>query len=463
MVELQGYIDRIVFRNEENGYSVLCMKEGNKEEFLVGVFPDVSEGEYLTARGEMNVHPIYGKQLRVQEYEFTAPSDAASTLKYLSSGAIKGIGEALATRIVKKFGDDTFRIMEEEPERLAEVKGISMRKALEISGAVAGKRDLRQAMLFLQQYGITQNLGMKIYNFYQGRLYQVIRENPYKLADDIDGVGFRIADEIASKAGILPDSDFRIRSGILYVLEQATGQGHTCLPMDQLMQEARRLLGVEIDSMNDRIMDLIMDKKIVVKTKEDIQMVYSSVSYYTELTIAQMLKDLNIKDTITSDEIAAKIKAIETEQDIALDERQRLAVSEAVNNGLTIITGGPGTGKTTTIRTIIRYFEKEGLDILLAAPTGRAAKRMKEATGCEAKTVHRLLELSGMVGEGATSFGRNEDNPLETDVVIIDEVSMVDIFLMKSLLRALVPGMRLILVGDVNQLPSVGPGNVLRD
>ena len=463
MVELQGYIDRIVFRNEENGYSVLCMKEGNKEEFLVGVFPDVSEGEYLTARGEMNVHPIYGKQLRVQEYEFTAPSDAASTLKYLSSGAIKGIGEALATRIVKKFGDDTFRIMEEEPERLAEVKGISMRKALEISGAVAGKRDLRQAMLFLQQYGITQNLGMKIYNFYQGRLYQVIRENPYKLADDIDGVGFRIADEIASKAGILPDSDFRIRSGILYVLEQATGQGHTCLPMDQLMQEARRLLGVEIDSMNDRIMDLIMDKKIVVKTKEDIQMVYSSVSYYTELTIAQMLKDLNIKDTITSDEIAAKIKAIETEQDIALDERQRLAVSEAVNNGLTIITGGPGTGKTTTIRTIIRYFEKEGLDILLAAPTGRAAKRMKEATGCEAKTVHRLLELSGMVGEGATSFGRNEDNPLETDVVIIDEVSMVDIFLMKSLLRALVPGMRLILVGDVDQLPSVGPGNVLKD
>ena len=469
MVELQGYIDRIVFRNEENGYSVLCMKEGNKEEFLVGVFPDVSEGEYLTARGEMNVHPIYGKQLRVQEYEFTAPGDAASTLKYLSSGAVKGIGETLATRIVKMFGDDTFRIMEEEPERLAEVKGISPRKAMEIAGAVAGKRDLRQAMLFLQQYGISQNLGMKIYNFYQSRLYQVIRENPYRLADDIDGVGFRIADEIATKAGILPDSDFRIRSGILYVLEQATGQGHTCLPMEQVMQEARRLLGVEIDSMNDRIMDLIMDKKIVVKTKisfdtgEEIQMVYSSGSYYTELSIAQMLKDLNIKDTITPEEISQKIEAIEKEQDISLDERQRLAVSEAVNNGLTIITGGPGTGKTTTIRTIIHYFEKEGLDILLAAPTGRAAKRMKEATGCEAKTIHRLLELSGIVGEGATSFGRNEDNPLETDVVIIDEMSMVDVFLMKSLLRALVPGMRLVLVGDVNQLPSVGPGNVLRD
>ncbi len=469
MVELQGYIERIVFRNEESGYSVLCMKEGNKEEFLVGVFPDVSEGEYMTARGEMNVHPIYGKQLRVQEYEFTAPGDAASTLKYLSSGAVKGIGEALAARIVKKFGDDTFRIMEEEPERLAEVKGISMRKALEISGAVAGKRDLRQAMLFLQQYGIRQNLGMKIYNFYQSRLYQVIRENPYRLADDIDGVGFHIADEIAAKAGILPDSDFRIRSGILYVLEQATAQGHTCLPMEQVMQEARRLLTVELDSVNDIIMDLIIDKKIVVKTKkqpdteEEIQMVYSSLGYYTELSIAQMLKDLNIKDTITPEEISGKIQAIEKEQNISLDERQRLAVSEAVNNGLTIITGGPGTGKTTTIRTIIHYFEKEGLDILLAAPTGRAAKRMKEATGREAKTIHRLLELSGMVGEGATSFGRNEDNPLETDVVIIDEMSMVDVFLMKSLLRALVPGMRLILVGDVNQLPSVGPGNVLRD
>ncbi len=469
MVELQGYIERIVFRNEESGYSVLCMKEGNKEEFLVGVFPDVSEGEYMTARGEMNVHPIYGKQLRVQEYEFTAPGDAASTLKYLSSGAVKGIGEALAARIVKKFGDDTFRIMEEAPERLAEVKGISMRKALEISGAVAGKRDLRQAMLFLQQYGIRQNLGMKIYNFYQSRLYQVIRENPYRLADDIDGVGFHIADEIAAKAGILPNSDFRIRSGILYVLEQATAQGHTCLPMEQVMQEARRLLTVELDSVNDIIMDLIIDKKIVVKTKkqpdteEEIQMVYSSLGYYTELSIAQMLKDLNIKDTITPEEISRKIQAIEKEQNISLDERQRLAVSEAVNNGLTIITGGPGTGKTTTIRTIIHYFEKEGLDILLAAPTGRAAKRMKEATGCEAKTIHRLLELSGMVGEGVTSFGRNEDNPLETDVVIIDEMSMVDVFLMKSLLRALVPGMRLILVGDVNQLPSVGPGNVLRD
>lgn len=469
MVELQGYIERIVFRNEESGYSVLCMKEGNKEEFLVGVFPDVSEGEYMTARGEMNVHPIYGKQLRVQEYEFTAPGDAASTLKYLSSGAVKGIGEALAARIVKKFGDDTFRIMEEEPERLAEVKGISMRKAMEISGAVAGKRDLRQAMLFLQQYGIRQNLGMKIYNFYQSRLYQVIRENPYRLADDIDGVGFHIADEIAAKAGILPNSDFRIRSGILYVLEQATAQGHTCLPMEQVMQEARRLLTVELDSVNDIIMDLIIDKKIVVKTKkqpdteDEIQMVYSSLGYYTELSIAQMLKDLNIKDTITPEEISGKIQAIEKEQNISLDECQRLAVSEAVNNGLTIITGGPGTGKTTTIRTIIHYFEKEGLDILLAAPTGRAAKRMKEATGCEAKTIHRLLELSGMVGEGATSFGRNEDNPLETDVVIIDEMSMVDVFLMKSLLRALVPGMRLILVGDVNQLPSVGPGNVLRD
>ena len=461
---VEGYVEKIVFRNAENGYTVLSLSSEDEDELTcVGTFSFINEGEYVKLKGTMTAHNVYGEQLRVESYEVKEPTDLVSMERYVGSGAIKGVGPALAARMVRHFKEDTFRIIEDEPERLTEVKGISERISREIAIQFEEKRELRSAMLFLQQYGITQNLGMKIYNFYQGRLYQVIRENPYKLADDIDGVGFRIADEIASKAGILPDSDFRIRSGILYVLEQATGQGHTCLPMDQLMQEARRLLGVEIDSMNDRIMDLIMDKKIVVKTKEDIQMVYSSVSYYTELTIAQMLKDLNIKDTITSDEIAAKIKAIETEQDIALDERQRLAVSEAVNNGLTIITGGPGTGKTTTIRTIIRYFEKEGLDILLAAPTGRAAKRMKEATGCEAKTVHRLLELSGMVGEGATSFGRNEDNPLETDVVIIDEVSMVDIFLMKSLLRALVPGMRLILVGDVNQLPSVGPGNVLRD
>lgn len=463
MEELQGYVERIVFRNEENGYSVLCMKDGNKEQFLVGVFPDISEGEYLTARGEMTVHPIYGRQLKVTEYEFTAPGDAASTLKYLSSGAVKGIGEALAARIVKKFGDDTFRIMEEEPERLAEVKGISQRKAMEISGAIAGKKEMRQAMLFLQQYGISQNLGMKIYNFYQSRLYQVIRENPYRLADDIDGVGFRIADEIASKAGILPDSDFRIKSGLQYVLEQAVGQGHTCLPMDSLLEEAERLLGVSQLQMEDQVTDLMMNKKLVVKTQDGQHMVYSSLCYYTELAIAQMLKELNIQDTITSAEIEKKISAIEEEQELCLDEMQRLAVAEAVNNGLTIITGGPGTGKTTTIRTIIRYFEKEGLDILLAAPTGRAAKRMKEATGREAKTVHRLLELSGLVEEKRTSFGRNEDNPLETDVVIIDEVSMVDVFLMNSLLKAMVPGMRLVLVGDVNQLPSVGPGNVLKD
>ena len=472
MEQIEGYVERVVFHNEENGYSVLCIKQGNKEEFLVGVFPEISEGEYLTARGEVNVHPIYGKQLKVSEYEFTAPKDSESTIKYLSSGAIKGIGEALAARIVKKFGDDTFRIMEEEPERLAEVKGISIRKSMEISGAVAGKRDMREAMLFLQNYGINQNLGMKIYTYYQSRLYQIIRENPYKLAEDIDGIGFRIADEIASKAGILPDSDFRIRSGILYVLEQSMGQGHTCLPMQQLVKEAENILGIELEQINEHMMDLVMDKKIIVKklresgleeNMEAVSMVYSSLCYYTELSIAQMLKELNIKDTITPKEIECKIQEIEKEQNIELDIRQRLAVAEAVNNGLTVITGGPGTGKTTTIRTIIRYFEKEGLDILLAAPTGRAAKRMQEATGRETKTVHRLLELTGLVGEGAVSFGRNEDNPLETDVVIIDEVSMVDIFLMKSLLRAIVPGMRLILVGDVNQLPSVGPGNVLRD
>lgn len=470
MEELRGYVEHIVFRNDENGYTVLNIKDGAKEHCLVGVFADISEGEYVIAHGDITVHKIYGRQLKVSDYEITEPSDAASMLRYLSAGAVKGIGEALAKRIVKKFGDDTFRVMEEEPEKLAQVKGISARKAMEISGSFAEKRDLRQAMLFLQEYGISQNLAVKIYSFYGSRIYGIIKENPYKLAEDIDGVGFKIADDIAARAGIKVDSDFRIRSGILYVLEQASGQGHTCLPRRVLLIESGRLLGVPEEGMNDRLSDLVIERKLIVKMQGGIEMVYSALCYRTELSVARMLSDLNIRDTISPQEIEKKCAEIEAELRITLDDMQRLAVAEAVNDGLTIITGGPGTGKTTTIRTIIEYFEREGLDILLAAPTGRAAKRMTEATGREAKTIHRLLELSGQVSDdtqesarAAASFSRNEDNPLETDVVIIDEVSMVDIFLMKSLLTAMVPGMRLILVGDVNQLPSVGPGCVLKD
>lgn len=464
MNQVEGYIERIVYRNEDNGYSVLTVAEGNKERCLVGVFPFISEGEYICASGDMIHHPMYGDQMKVNEYHFSAPSDAASTERYLGSGAIRGIGAGLAGRIVKQFGDDTFRIIEEEPERLAEVKGISERKALEIAAVVAEKREARQGMLFLQQYGISMNLAAKIYNTYGPRLYTVIRENPYQMADDIAGVGFKIADEIARKGGIHTDSDYRIRSGLYYTLIQAVSQGHTYLPEAMLIQNAAKILDVEEDSIGKHIMDMVMDKKLIVKQQGEVKAVFASIYYYMELNIAKMLHDLNIHDSIPLETIRKNIERIERTEGITLDDKQREAASEAINNGLTIITGGPGTGKTTTINTILHYFNQEGLDILLAAPTGRAAKRMTEATGYEAQTIHRMLEVSGGMDNASTGhFARNEENPLEADVIIIDEVSMVDINLMYALLRAVSVGMRLILVGDVNQLPSVGPGNILKD
>ena len=390
--------------------------------------------------------------------------------RYLASGAVKGIGAVMAARIVKRFKKDTFRIIEEEPERLTEVKGISQKKAMEIADQLQEKKDMRAAMIFLQQYGITSSLAVKIYNQYGPELYTVLKNNPYRLADDISGVGFRIADEIAMRAGIRADSDFRIRSGILYSLMRASSAGHVYLPMDELTAYTGRLLQVELDSIEKHVMDLAMDKKVVIKAEESKAqegrtLIYTAAYYYMELNSARLLHDLNIEADIPEQEIEKKLSVIEKDAEIELDELQRRAVIEAVKHGLTVITGGPGTGKTTTINAIIKYFEEEYLEVLLAAPTGRAAKRMTEATGCEAKTIHRLLELNGGSSEatGNAVFERNEQNPLEADVIIIDEMSMVDISLMHALLKAINIGTRLILVGDVNQLPSVGPGNVLKD
>ncbi len=398
------------------------------------------------------------------------PQDSLAMERYLGSGAIKGIGAALAARIVRKFGDDTLRIIEEEPERLAEVKGISERKAREIADQVEEKADMRKAMMFLQQYGITQTLGMKIYRQYGQEMYGVLKENPYKMAEDIPGVGFKIADEIAARIGIHTDSDYRIRSGILYILLQASGEGHVYLPKEVLLKRARDLLGVEQEYMEKHLMDLSIERKIVIREIKregaPVQTAVYAASYYqVELHVAQMLHTLNLQDTVKEDVLEEKIERIQRGTGVELDEKQKEAVREAVKNGLLIITGGPGTGKTTTINAIIRYFEMEDLDICLAAPTGRAAKRMTETTGYEAKTIHRLLELSGGPEQAQENvrFERNAQNPLEADVIIIDEMSMVDIFLMHALLSAVVSGTRLILVGDVNQLPSVGPGSVLKD
>lgn len=461
----KGYVEHIVFRNNDNGYTVFQLVSEEEELTCVGLFSVLAEGELVQVSGYMKEHPLYGEQLQVEQYELLAPEDETAMERYLGSGAIKGIGAAMAARIVRRFKGDTFRIIEEEPERLAEVKGISEKKAIEISAQMEEKKDLRQAMMFLTQYGISVSLAVKIYQQYGNRTYQVVEENPYRLADDISGIGFKIADEIASRIGIHTDSDYRIRSGLLYVLLQATGEGHTCLPKEDLLHRASALLGVEKEQMETQLMNLCMDRKLVMKEQNGKVMVWYGQYYYMELNVAKMLHDLNLECEMEESQIVKKLSKVEKQASITLDEMQRKAVVEAVKNGVLVITGGPGTGKTTTINAIIRYFETEDMEILLAAPTGRAAKRMTEATGWEAVTIHRLLELSGVPSDdrSTASFERNEENPLEADVIIIDEMSMVDIFLMNALLKAVSVGTRLILVGDINQLPSVGPGCVLKD
>ncbi len=466
MAAVRGFVEKIKYRNEDNGYTVLSLAAEDDEYILVGTFPYITEGEMIDASGTMTEHPIYGEQLQVESYEIRTLEDADAMERYLASGAIKGVGAALAARIVRRFKADTFRIMEEEPERLAEVKGISEKMAMSIAEQMEEKRGMRQATMFLQKYGISVNLAVKIYQEYGQRMYGIIEENPYRLADDIPGVGFKMADEIARKVGIFTDSDYRIKSGVLYTLLQAVGNGHTYLPEEELLASASDLLRVDPEQIREQLMDLQMEKKLVVKNQGERRIIYASQYYYLELNSAKMLLDLNIRGDFDQDGIRKKLDRIQREEKLELDEMQLQAVAGAVENGLLIITGGPGTGKTTTINTIIRYFEEAGMEILLAAPTGRAAKRMTEATGMEARTIHRLLEITGAPDDKNTSgmhFERNEENPLDADVIIIDEMSMVDIYLLHALLKAVTVGTRLILVGDVNQLPSVGPGNVLRD
>ncbi len=487
MDTVTGYVDHIIYQNKENGYAVVALVTEGEELVCVGSFHTIETGETLELEGNFVEHPLYGMQLKVEQAQRVQPDDETSMVRYLGSGAIKGVGESLAARIVKKFGRDSFRVIEEEPERLVEIKGISERKAREIAEQMLEKKDVREAYVFLQKYGISNTLAVKIFNRYGMELYGIMKENPYKLAEDIDGIGFKKADEIAAKVGIHTDSDFRVRSGIMYALFQAAGEGHTYLPDGILMKRTAELLMLREEVIALQLSNLAMDKKLVIKKAGEEKRIYASSYYYAELNCARMLHDLNIMVSDTGAEgqketeelkIKRLLQELEKEQGIILDDLQKRAVLQSVRSGVMILSGGPGTGKTTTINTIIRYFETEGMDILLAAPTGRAAKRMTEATGYEARTIHRLLEINGaMEGSSAkpeedsawqkegkrAQFERNEENPLETDVVIIDEMSMVDIHLFKSLLSAVSVGTRLIMVGDVDQLPSVGPGQVLQD
>lgn len=464
MEKIKGYVEHIVYRNEENGYTVFHLNNDNGELTCVGKFHYIEEGELLELEGEYTMHKLYGSQLQVESSRVCAPEDLASIERYLGSGAVKGLGTALAGRIVKKFKEDTFRIIEEEPERLAEIKGISERMAREIAVQVEEKKEMRSAMLYLQKYGISTTLAAKIYQHYGQNIYHVIEENPYQIADHVSGVGFKTADEIAAKVGIRADSDYRILSGIFYTLLQSVGEGHVYLKKETLLWRSGKLLGIHIEDVEKYLMDLSMEKKIVIKQGEDSTRVYASRYYYMELNVARMLHDLNVQEELADVVLRRRICEIEKNTGLELDEMQQRAVMEAARNGIVVLTGGPGTGKTTTINAMIHFFESEEMDIFLAAPTGRAAKRMTEATGCEAVTIHRLLEVNGNPEEeGNTGFARNEENPLEADVIIIDEMSMVDLPLLHALLKAIVPGTRLVLVGDRNQLPSVGPGSVLKD
>lgn len=469
---IEGYVEHIIFRNEDNGYTVMELIADGSAVTCVGIFEYIGEGELLELHGSYVEHATYGQQFKVESYETKIPEDTLAIERYLGSGAVKGVGAALAARIVRRFGKDTMRILDEEPERLAEVKGISEKKAREIAQQTAEKAEMRNAMIFLQQYGISVAMGVKIYARYGSSVYTVLKENPYRLADDIQGIGFRIADEIAGRIGIHTDSDYRIRSGLFYTLTLAAGEGHVYLPEEELLARASELLGIDAEHMKKHIMDLAMERKVVIKETDGERegeppkrIVYASQYYYLELDTARRLNELNIIDEQPEEHIRKRLEFIEKKEKLTLEAEQRQAVLEAVRHGVMVITGGPGTGKTTTINAIIQYFELEGMNIALAAPTGRAAKRMTEATGYEASTIHRLLELTGLAEESsaAAHFERNEDNPLDTDVIIIDEMSMVDISLMHALLCAVSVGTRLILVGDVNQLPSVGPGSVLKD
>ena len=463
---INGYVDHIIFRNEDNGYTVFQLNNDDGEVTCVGSFPYINEGELLELTGEYVTHGTYGLQLQVTAFEVKEPEDLISIERYLGSGAIKGLGTALAGRIVRKFKGDTFRIIEEEPERLAEVKGISERKAREIAVQVEEKKDMRKAMIYLQKYGITLALSAKIYEHYGQNVYRVMEENPYQIADHVPGVGFKTADEIARRIGIHTDSDYRIRSGIFYVLLQAVNDGHIYLPESEVVQRTRMLLELDLVDISNYLMDLAMEKKIVMREEDEGEKrIYPAQYYYMELNTAKMLHDLDVKYDVAEVAIEKRLLQIEKNADLQLDDMQRQAVITAVRNGLVILTGGPGTGKTTTINAMIHFFESEGMDIYLAAPTGRAAKRMTEATGYEAKTIHRMLELAHMPenNDSRMFYGRNEENPLETDVIIIDEMSMVDLPLMHVLLKAITVGTRVILVGDKDQLPSVGAGSVLKD
>lgn len=500
----EGYIEKIIYKNEENGYAVFSVEGEDGEEIFVGNLFGIGEGLYIIAEGEYVNHPQYDIQFKFTSCEIKMPEDTVGIERYLASGIIKGIGEVLAKKIVKKFKSETLRIIEDEPERLAEISGISEKKARAIAVSYSEKREFQEVIIFLSEYGISVNMAIKIYSEYGDKVYEILKENPYKIAEDISGIGFKAADDIARKMGIGTDSVYRLRSALVYVLNMASSEGHMYLPKEMLIRKAVELTRESLiggpngtvysdllesnygyaeyadassaksvfeeaaEVIEEQLFELAIESKIIIKEIDGVQAVYNNVNYYVELNTARMLMDLQLRYEMSESEIETAIAEIEKDEDIVLDDMQRNALKSAITAGVAVITGGPGTGKTTIIDAIIKYYSKQGMEIKLCAPTGRAAKRMTESTGWPAQTIHRLLEFNGALEDDrdrskGLKFGRNSSNPLECDAIIVDEMSMVDSYIFCSLLQAIIYGTRLILVGDVNQLPSVGAGNVLKD
>lgn len=467
---LKGSVDSFKYVNETNRFGIFnfCTSDVSEGNIVVtGNVFGISEGDYIEVTGTEVDHPVYGKQIKMTSFKAVQPTDTDAVIKYLASGALRGVGPKLAMRIFAMFGEKTLDILENEPERLAEVKGISANMAQNIALEYYEKKNVRDAMIFLQGYNISNTLAAKIYDKYEEDIYTIVREHPYKMAEDIYGIGFKTVDEIASNVGIAKNSKERIEAGICYVLMNAMEEGHTYLPREILTETASEKLQVTGDLIDECLVDLNLSGKIK-QVKPD--KIFLKGVYLEEAYCASKLKKL--KDAFTEVEETEEerelfehdLKAIEDKYAFELDDSQKSAIDKGINNGIFLLTGGPGTGKTTIIKALIEFFYNAGCDVMLAAPTGRAAKRMKEATGYEAKTLHRLLE-AGVVSDdrNKTRFARNEANQLDADVYIVDEMSMVDVFLFSAFLKAVPVGSRVIFVGDMNQLPSVGPGNIFRD
>ncbi|NLY60111.1 MAG: ATP-dependent RecD-like DNA helicase [Clostridiales bacterium] len=466
MAEVIGVIVEIIFRNEDNGFTVLDLVNEADGTLVtaIGTIPFAVEGERVRITGEWSVHPDYGEQIKIEHYESAVPTSLDSLERYLASGLIKGVGPSTAKNLVEHFGLDTLDIIQFYPDRLTEVPGIGPKKAETIAASFYEQKEVREVMLFLQSHGISTNFAVKIYKIYGDQTIPILKENPYRMAQDVVGIGFKTADKIARSMGVEFDSPYRVMAGTKYVLSQAANNGHTYLPREELINNATVLLGVDREMVENAIVSLAINQSITLKETEEHTAVYLQAFYVAESNISKALMELTMAEmSIPVDNLDKVLYDLQKQENIILAQNQKEAVIESLQNGVLVITGGPGTGKTTTINCIIKLFEQLGYEVMLAAPTGRAAKRLSETTGREAKTIHRLLEY-GYSGDGELDFfQKDEDNPLEGDVVIVDEMSMVDVLLMNNLLKAIVPGTRLIMVGDVDQLPSVGPGNVLRD